>query len=267
MPAQVTRGTNAALLQNRTEDFDPTRGLIIHYDVRGINPSQVVALRDDCTRNGIANQLTYRQGNVTELVVQDSTQAFTQDVWQIVGTEIEVDLLMNPQITPVMSGSDLFILRQLFNAENYSWTDFVASPDYGKLSATAKANAALLQDFYNLKLSGADGYRRQQYVLKHTTNVASNYSANIADIGVDCIYTPAQLLTECQSTALWATPIYSRLSYKIAHVPQVPASTPANFQWGWLKSASTETTSPYNRIQIETDFTLEMWSTRLYTPF
>lgn len=254
MALPVFRGTNLPLLQNSKQSFDPVRGWITTYKERGVSESVMKASVKTAVDAGVAIDLTRNQGGTWDIDAVDATASFTQDTWQIIGTELENDLLLNPAINYIYIGlaaKDQIIYRNALQALDQTWIDVYESmqdTDHGDL----------LESFYSLKLQGTQGYRVQQYVLKHTTNAPSNYDANIADVGVDCIYAPAQLLSEITSST-WTNPCPSRIQYKISHIPMSPPVTATGYLWGWLKSASTETKSPFNRIQIETEYTLYSW--------
>lgn len=248
------RGTLFPYQQTYTEDFDPTRGIIYKYDFTGFGQTQIRAFQQDFIRAGIACRLTFHNTGRNTLDVDDSTQQFTLDTWEIVGNEEHVDGLSHPIITAIMPDALIAQLRSDLD-DNTSPSDLNAALIQGGISAE---NAAIVTQFYSLQQRGSTEYRRGQYVLRHTTNAPNRWQMNISDVGVDQIYSMAQLLIEAQSTALWAFPLPARLVYKLNLLP--PPQFQTNYLWGWLKSASTETTSANNRINITTEYTLEQWS-------
>lgn len=257
------RGSLLPFLQAETWDFDPARGYAHRLDYKGASQAQMLALQQDYVRAGIACRLAYHQGDTSSLSVEDSTQQFTLDSWQMMANEESRDGLGHPSLTSALAngGYDVEVILQktrehLANNESPQ-TLFAAGGDFF-------GAPAILQRFYRLQFRGATEYRRVQYVLRHTTNAPNRWSRNISDIGKDCIYTEAQLLTEVQSASLWIYPLPYRLAYKIAAIPAPTAQ--ANYLWGWLKDGSTETTAANNRIEITTEYVLEQWSTDYYAP-
>lgn len=122
------------------------------------------------------------------------------------------------------------------------------------------AAAQLLQ----LLLRGATHYAIGQYCLRHTTNVSNVYDGNIADFGVECVYTTSQLISEIADIFSWAFPCPGRLIYKISNIP---APDPVDgYLWGWRKLPSTETSAADCRVDISTEYQLGQWSTVLYAP-
>jgi hypothetical protein len=258
--ANVTiRGSLLPFLQDTAYDFDPTRGYIFRLNYKGASQQQMLNLQQDYVRNGIACRLIFHQGDAASLEVEDSTQQFTLDVWQLLANEESRDGLSHPVLLNYLDEDDIALMRQHLENNDEIVDVFTGSGDLAAFNGTP------VPGFYELQQRGATDYRRGNYVLKHTTNAPNRWTSNIADVGVDQIYTPAQLLSEVQDSGLWINPIPGRLAYKIANIPtQGPES---EYLWGWLKSGSTETTAANNRIEISTEYTLELWSIQYYAPY
>lgn len=274
----TVKGSLAALLQEESWVYDPSRGVGYRATYRGASQAQMRDLAQTYVNAGISCVLTYNQGDTATLEIDNTTNsgsgagdglASTVDTWQIVGNDLSMDALSHPA---------------LFNGIAAAYPSAPLSSIYGVINqmraylydkvpeATAFGDSGLLNGapdickrFYRLVIVGQDEYRRAQYVLRHTTNAPNRYSVNVADFGVEQIYSTAELLTECQDGALWYYPMPGRLAYKISAIPVPTAQT--NYLWGWLKSPSTEITAANNRIEITTEFTLEQWSTDFYTPY
>ena len=113
-----------------------------------------------------------------------------------------------------------------------------------------------LKYFVDDYLRGRTNFIKGKPLLRHTTSAPSDYGANQADFNVENIYTIAQLLTECQSTALWYLPLPGYLAYKILSYP-VPATMPPNYAWGALKMYSGAVTAARNRVEITTEYIID----------
>jgi hypothetical protein len=208
---------------------------------------------------GIACRLIALQGDTSMLEIDDSSYSNLIDSWEIVANEESRDGFEHPKMKAAgATATQISKMRQFLESNTDS---AVAFADAG-LSALAATNA---QGLYILQQLGSTNYRRGQYVLRHRTNAPSRWAANVADIGVDKIYTTSQLLSEVTSSGLWVYPLPFRMQYKISSIPS--PGTYSNYQWGWLKSATTETTAPNNRIDLMTEYTLELWSTIYYDPY
>jgi hypothetical protein len=257
------RGTLLALLQSETWDFDPARGYIHRLTYKGASQGLMLALQQDYVRAGIACRLVYNQGGTATFEVEDATMQYTIDVWQLLGNEESRDGLTHPNLAAaiIANGDDpdklIASARQHLEQKDDPPSLFAVGGDFHFAPAA-------LQRFYSLQTRGSTEYWRGQYVLRHTTNAPNRWDSNIADFGVDRIYTPAQLLSEVQNSGLWIVPLPGRLAYKLASIP-----TPtflSDYQWGWKKGASTETTAANNRVEIATEYVLEQWSTDYYAP-
>lgn len=265
MPVAIVRGTNLPSIQRTSWDFDPVRGYLVTQEFRAASQTQMLALQQDYVRLGIQCRLTYEQGDTATLAVEDATYAYTIDSWEIVGNEESRDALSHPTLWNEIEalGADvptiIALMRSHLNSEDPPSVPFGTGGDLATYANTG------VEVFYNLQLRGSTEYRRQQYVLRHKTNAPARWTVNIADFGIDQIYNTSQLLAEVQSSALWVFPLPVRMAYKLSNIP-APAPQ-VGYLWGWLKSASTETTSAHNRIDIQTEYTLEQWSLDYYAAY
>ncbi len=162
-------------------------------------------------------------------------------------------------------------------AANQQFTDFSSQLKIGNTTiyaagwasfvAANPATAGLLIRSYRLASNDQTHYQASQYSVRHTTNTPNYWSLNRADRNVNCIYTPAQFVTEATDSSLWYYPMPGRIQYKIAAaVANLISITPSrtNYQIGWLKAGSAETSIHGGRVEIQTDYVLDQWSTDLY---
>lgn len=127
--------------------------------------------------------------------------------------------------------------------------------------------AGTLIRLYRMMANDQTHYQASLYSLRHTTNAPNYWSLNRADLDVNCIYTPAQFITEVTDGTLWYLPLPGRLQFKLAAaISTLLATTPvrANYQIGWLKGASAESSIQGGRVEIQTEYKLDQWSTDLY---
>jgi hypothetical protein len=116
------------------------------------------------------------------------------------------------------------------------------------LSASAPA-----QRLYTRMADGATEFVRSVYILKHTTNAPSNYSANIADYNVDRIYTTSQLLSETTNSGFWLLPLPASMQYFINSL-YFPATPSAYYTNGWLKRGASRSTAANFRTELSTEY-------------
>ena len=133
-----------------------------------------------------------------------------------------------------------------------------ATGDITTAAGVLQADALSLFDFL---LNNQDSYLDPQYVLKLTRTVGSRFSPTAADNKVFRLYTTGEVLSEANTQA---TPVPSRLQAK---VNAIPARTSTGYLWSWLKKPSTETQIAGGRIQITTEYVLELWATYFYLKY
>lgn len=263
----IIRGSLAAFLQRETYKYDPLRGFTHTFSFKGASQANMLALFNAYTTQGIACDLTYEH-DIALLDVDDQTQQYTLDNWQLLGNEESRDGLSHPALLAICSAEQIAELRT--GIENAALPASTNTVDQiiakilagGSLaSITDAGQKTVLTAFLGLQFRGSTDYRKGQYVLRHTTNAPNNFVQNVANTGVDTIYTTAQLLAECQNSSFWINPIPAGISNSIGFIDteQRPATQP-DYLWGWLKSTSTYNTAANNRIEITTEFTLEQWS-------
>jgi hypothetical protein len=180
------------------------------------------------------------------------------DVWTIQANEIQKALQEHPGFQAMEAahpGTLGYVARDV-DLYNQGMAPGTPAPDSGAMPQSGY--------LFNLLIKGTAHYALGQYVLKHSTNVSNTYSANISDVNVERIYTTEQLLAETTNSGLWTYPLPGRLQYKLQNIPAPAAQT--NYLWSWRKLPSTESTSANNRVEISTEYWLELWHTFIYPP-
>jgi len=268
-PTTLVRGTKLPLGQRTIYDFDPVRGYIIRTELEGAGQVEMLATHQDYVRQGIANRLIYERDRAS-LEVEDSTQTYLLDTWQVDGNEETRDGLSHPNLSFLIDATTLIRVVRLYidDPTDTNYTALTADPTYQALGLN---NQEALDREIDRQLKGDTGYKNGQYALIHTTNAPSNYQANVADFGVDAIYSSGQFLSEISNSNLWVLVCPPRLQFKMQQAASDLLSrigaVPANYMIGWLKSASTEGTAANNRIDIRTTYVLDIWSTDKYSVF
>lgn len=252
-------GTLLPVPQAPVISYDPTRGQIVRLATESAGDHlQALALAYQALR--ISYDLTISSAKSSIIATASGPQLGFVDVscdnWQILGNEIQRDVKMEPGFVAMENaypGTIGYVVRDV-DLYNQGLPPGTPAPDPG----TLPASAALFQ----LLIHGHTHKAYSQYVLRHSTNVSNAYAANIADVNIEFIYTPGQLIVEASNATLWNFPLPGRLQFKIQNIA-APTAVP-NYLWGWRKLASTETTTANNRIEISTEYWLEQWSTLLY---
>jgi hypothetical protein len=259
----VFKGDSSMNVRRDTVRWDPTRGYSELIDYRGLSQQSALDLFQTYIGLGVACEVVY-EDDIAEVHINNSTQEITIDSWEIVGDEAQSDFLLHPTMLSNLALEDIQELRQYLNDGLTSNQVFIMA-DWEDLQDTA------IERIYAAVFNGQTEYLKQQYVLRHETSLSGRSKENIADVGVNQIYTIASLLSEVQDSSLWAFPLPERLAYKISNIlpPYVPYgySAPQNYVWGAFKSTSTESTVVNNRIQIRTDYTIDLINADAYATY
>lgn len=286
---QVLRGTTIPLEQRFTEDFSPVNGVSRSIEWKSFDRAQIQAYADRYAQQGCAYNLDVVHGIAT-LVATDNSGNFTIDIWEVGVSDILVSSLKNPRNLAAIGDDNLLVIARALR-DGSTLGDAVTSLDSDAIIDSVQFadpfqfngptnEIAAAQRLYGRMLSGSDSFFFPQYILRHTTNVSNRYDINVSDVGVNQIYTPAKLISEATNANSWIFPLPPRLVFKLnavilETVPRVRLDdasgiitvTPSNYMWGWLKSASPESTAPYDRVNIVTEYKLFLWSTDEYGAF
>lgn len=271
----IVRGTPYGQPRRIVKKFDPTRGYYDSYLYECATQGPLIALQNDLNNLGWITELTL-ENDRSSLTAEDPTQQFNVDTWQLQGNDLQIDGLSHPQITGILSDEQISVIRAGINnaqaSDDNSGTKGIIATILAnkifqnKVPPLTGAKMNLVAVYIGLQFKGSDNFLRAQYVLKHTTNVANRYPVNIAENNVLSIYPLANLLNEIVNGG-WTNPCpiplqnaISLATTGLASSFYVAANDP-NYSVGWLKKPSTQTTTAYNRIDIETEYILDFWST------
>jgi len=252
------RGTLVPQEEGYEYEYDPTTGGRRTFTFGTFSEAQAVALANLNIANRVPTKYRLVHGIATVIVSDSNFPGI--DTWQIIANEVSKSRYDAPNLLRILNygdGTDFYgdQIQLIKNAiENkVKWSDFVSTLD----PSIAGADLTYVKNVYNLILRGSDVYPFSQYVLRHTTNVGNNYTSNIADVNVDCVYTTGQLLSEVLNSSLWIFPMPGSYQYFIQNIP-APA-TQAGYLWGWLKRSATRTDAANCRTNITTEYWLEQW--------
>lgn len=310
LPLPILRGTNAPLLQRRAYTYSQSRGPQMRDEWLSLDPETLIAKWNQQYLLATESEMEIAQG-VGKATFQyggfpggggaANSLALSSDRWDLPGEVEAMDLWYHPaawyllwtlsgyssggaletKVTdyaaklrsfgshsppvPVLDSTDAqgVTIPGVFNEDNFpGWTAY---------QAAKPLLAAQLMRFYGLVARGTTSYDHQRYVLRHTTTAPNYWSRNVADINVNCTYTPAQLLSEIGNVNLWQIICPARLAYKINAVsttlnPVLFYGPRSDYLWGWRKKPSSEGTAGNGQIQITQEYSLDWWSLDLYSP-
>lgn len=262
MPATI-KGTLVPQEQRFSERYSPTSGYTREIEWKSFDRARIQSYANRYARKGCEYSLDVVHG-VATLHAIDTTGNVTIDTWEIGVSETLVSSILNPRnITNAGAGRVEMIARAIKDGSTIEAAALALEADTGDIYSGDITDNEYAVRLYNRMQAGDDSFFFNQYVLRHTTNAPSRWGSNVADANVGRIYTTAQLLSEAEDASAWIYPLPGRLSYKIQNIP-VPAGIPNDRLWGWLKSASAESTAANNRINIVTEYKLGSLSTDEY---
>lgn len=263
----IIKGPLAAIDEPIEVTFDPRNGIQTNYKQRAAGgPTPLIqrfleAVQTNCRARLVISPVT-SELEVTSPEVLAGEQEIITDTWQVVGNELNKSVYENPLVVALISANDLAVIARAVE-NKISLTEAVSglNADYNVTTYTVPTNTVALQLFGELGRE-QDSYAVAQYVLRHTTNCSVNSGVNVSDFNVEAVYTTSQLLSEVENGNLWFQTLPNRLRSKILSIQAPPFRT--GYLWGWRKLASTETVTPNNRVEINTEYWLEQWSLLRY---
>jgi len=176
--------------------------------------------------------------------------------WEAPGQELAKSIYEHPNVLRGASEEDVRSLRK--------WIED-PPPD---TSPPITSWTAAMQAVYYLAIRGQLQYLTASYSIALIKFVGSRYARQTTDVGVLKLYTTEELISENEADA----PLPERLKFKLRAIPapgapelSVRKDRRPFFLWSWLKKPGTETQMG-RKIQIRTEWTLDMWCTFLYPP-
>jgi len=250
-------GTLQPVRTSLRSNYDPTKGITVTQEFESAGDG-LGGLANEFFRNRIQYEHHINPRKSKLLATASGAEAgfpeLTLDRWELLANENQKDIKEHPAVIAIANGdpslADVLQAVSDYN-ENIGGTD----PHW----FTDDDTASLL---FRLLIHGVTSYALGQYVLRHTTNVSNAYDANVADLGVESVYSTSALISEISDSGFWLFPCPGRLIAKIERIEVQDRN--ADLNWGWRKLPSTETTAANNRIDITTEYWLAGWSKLVY---
>ncbi len=268
MPTPRLSGSTGVHRQSKTWKYDPQSGVTYCENWASFSERAAWALRNAFCQAGVSNDFDIEHGKYI-LRTQDTRGQYFLDTWQLQQNELQVSSLKNPRhfkhptdsrldgAVPI-SDNALEDIAAMMNGTGAGTLDQL------KEALAAAGETAALRLLERMQ-RGETHFARSGCVLRHTTNCPAEAQGwNVADTWVDCIYSFDELLAECSDASLWVKPIPTRLAVKLNTLSADLGPAATNYQWGWLKRASTESTAADNRVDISTEYWLDEWSLDVY---
>ena len=268
MPYPRINGSISPVFMGSSTSYDPQKGIVISEEWRCAGDG-LDGKANECRVNNIPFELS-RNGRISVLKLEHSGKNFINaDSWQLLCNENQNDLSRHKNVIALAQGAtsadytdvnSRVYIRQLAK-------DYLAGEDEGAVipaeDLPTAPNALLL---YNMLKNKVSTYSVGGYVLRHTTNVGSDYAANVADSYVEYVYSTAKLVAEITNEDSWDRPCPDRLVYKINNIERQIESS-VDLLWGWRKLPSQEVSTANNRIDITTEYWLAGWNRLVYEKY
>lgn len=134
-----------------------------------------------------------------------------------------------------------------------------ATPSLYQAPSDARSKQIMLE-----VMKGQVEFSKPSKVLRHSSYCSAGASYNSSIAYEECIYTPAQLLTECGSG--WTYNLPARLYSEIAAQPvqYAPTVEAPYYTWGWRKTVGKEVVLSNRIVEREVEFCLGLWSNLRY---
>ncbi len=266
------------LLQDFSAEYSPTTGYTFNSKFESLSYWACQRLAWQCAAVGTSYRISYNQGKCT-LEITDNRGNVTIDNWEINPGRTTKGSLQNPRnIADITNngGTQAYMKIVADYAAGVGTNTTVAlvnaaiATQLGSDGLTNCANAALA--FVDRYSRGSTSYSVDQFSLRHTTNASNRGFYNVADTNVNYIYTYAELLSEITNWNYWVFPcpneMIGALSVIFANLDPVnPGQVDTSYMQGALKGGSGRVTAANNRINIITEYAIDVWSTREFGTF
>jgi hypothetical protein len=269
---QFHRGTPEPQRQRKTRRYNPEGGYIETTDWSSFSEAQILALFNWGAGQGLEVEMSSRMGR-HDLTMTDTRGETRIDRWEFGVSEEQPSLLQNPHLDVNVNGGVIpedhrFIIgialkKGITLADAY--TDADVTDKYDPVSTITPDQVARVRRIHELMTNNQTQFQTGRLVLRHITNVSNRYNVNVADVDENSIYYHSDFLAEVLSPSLWIFPLPGRLEYKATSFfnRHEPAARDY-YLWGWLKSVSPETAVSNQRVEIQTTYKLDFWSTDIY---
>jgi hypothetical protein len=110
-----------------------------------------------------------------------------------------------------------------------------------------------------------DHYTTGQIVVRHIQTISDSYTYNSghwAFASAELVYTPTQLLTECSSG--WVRNMPATMQAIVTAYNAAPTGMTSDFIWGWKKTTPSVVTSAAGKLEVSTEYILDVWSKYYY---
>ena len=254
-----SRGDGYPLLQKFTGRYSPTSGWSYDQEFSGLDLTLMQNLANTYGALGCEYELSYGDGKATLRTV-DNRGNITIDTWEIGVNHTSKGSVQNPNNGVAIAYREI-IARALKDGISLDEAVQALDDDLGDnvYPEDITTNPAAMRLWARLQL-GQDAYNFDQYVLRHTTNASNRGYYNVADNNVNHIYTYSQFLNEITNNGYWFFPAPPEILGALSVIFWGLATADSYFLQGALKGGSPRSTAANNRVNIVTEYAIDVWS-------
>lgn len=261
----IQRGSAAPFLNSFSGKYSPTSGWSFNQKFSGLSYWQMQNLAYLYANSGCSYTINYENGKAT-LETEDNRGNVTIDTWEIGVNRTTRGELQNPRYFPggaIALDPDAFkVIADFVRGDiNYQTADLRVA---GFVSGGSLSPEFRLLDRIH---QGQDSYQFDQYTLRHTTNASNRGYFNVADANVNSIYSYSNFINEITNSSYWIFPCPPELLGALSDIFYWLQSPPSYFMKGALKGGSQRATTANNRVNIYTEYALDVWGTDGYRTF
>lgn len=255
MPKVIINGTLSPVSKPTEVDFDPTRGLIMHvaYESAGAN---LGGLANTFLNHGIAFRWVNSGVKSTlDATVSGGTAGFPdipQTSWQLLANEGQFSVLEGQYALqqetkfPGIANDIKAGAAALDSGDKVTYLSILQDLPEDQQSAYTTLVSLLSR--------GTTHFARGQYALKRSVSVSNFYTGGVAT------ESQAELILGFGEVFNFGLP--GAIESMIASINQPNAQE--DHVYGWRQLPSTAVTGAQNRVEISTEWWLDLWSTVLY---
>lgn len=260
MPKSIIAGLNGPTDQGIQFTWNNREGYKAGGSIKG--PSAAMkAYPAALVAAGIAHSVSESGGIITIQIQSGGTVEVGQseapiDSWQLVNNIALKDIYESPNalVIEAAKAGSLGAIRDDVTRYNTNLPPNTFVYDTG--------TAALKNQLFYQLVRGVTHFQVNQPVLRHTQTVGDRYNGNGVNLTNPlAVYTTDQLLVECANFPFPLPAVYRNI------INAIPTKSATDYLFGWVKQLSSVTTTANYKSEVNTEFTLDLWTTFLYSGF
>lgn len=257
MSGPIINGSRNAVIRSTQVNFDPVRGLIMEteYESAGDNLAGVAAI----LRNQNVSHTWNKNGHHSTLRAtfsggQGGLPDAQQINWQLFANEIQKDIF---QSQFALDGLAIYdgLLADVRQSKALIDDEGFESAEAAAIRAAVPSGAVSYYDsLLNSLLIGQTSFATIQWVLKFSGCISNFYTGSVpSQAGANKIFTTSDILD-------FGLPVPIANMIDTIEAP----SSVSGFTWGWRQLGGTATTNAHNRVELSTEWWLDLWNNTFY---